>query len=156
METSLKGYLVEHPFLASLRDDYLELLVGCASNVRFDAGEYLFKEGQEADRFFMLRRGKVSVEIYRPNTGALTIQTLGEGEVLGWSWLVPPFHWQFDARATELIRAVALDGACLREKCEKDYYLGYEIMKRFSHIIMQRLQATRIQLLDLYGEETKR
>jgi hypothetical protein len=76
---------------------------------------------------------------------------LGEGEILGWSWLIPPYNWHFDARAVELTRAIALDGKCLRNKCEQDHDLGYELLKRFAHIMEQRLQATRLQLLDVYG-----
>ncbi len=150
MET-LHGYLSEHPFLKDLDPKHIDLIVGCASNVRFDANQYIFKEGQEANEFYIIRHGKISLEVYRPNQGPLSIQTIGEGEVLGWSWLLPPYRWHFDARALELTRAIALDGKCLREKCEQDHDLGYEILKRFTHVIMQRLQATRIQLLDLYG-----
>jgi len=148
---NLAGYLAEHPFLRELDSEHIDLIVGCASNVRFDANQYIFKEGQEANHFYIVRHGKISLEVYRPNRGPLAIQTVGEGEVLGWSWVVPPYHWNFDARAVELTRAVALDGKCLRQKCEEDHDLGYELLKRFASIIMERLQATRIQLLDLYN-----
>jgi CRP-like cAMP-binding protein len=148
---SLKSYLEEHPFLRGLSTEHIALIVGCASNVRFDAGQYIFKEGQEANQFYIIRYGKISLEVYQASRGPLTIQTINEGEVLGWSWLVPPYNWHFDARALELTRAIALDGKCLRTKCEEDHDLGYEILKRFVHIIMERLQATRIQLLDLYN-----
>ena len=77
--------------------------------------------------------------------------TLGEGDILGWSWLMPPYHWQFHARAVEVTRAIALDGKCLRTKCEQNHDLGYELLKRFCHIIERRLEATRLQLLDVYG-----
>jgi CRP-like cAMP-binding protein len=76
---------------------------------------------------------------------------LAAGEVLGWSWLIPPYHWKFDARAIEQTRALALDGKCLRTKCEEDHDLGYELLKRFAQIMEERLQATRLQLLDVYG-----
>ncbi|NIR48219.1 cyclic nucleotide-binding domain-containing protein [candidate division KSB1 bacterium] len=154
MET-LKPYLEEHPFLKDLRPDHLDLIVGCASNVRFDARQFVFREGQEANQFYIIRHGKIALELYAPNRGPLTIDTISEGEVLGWSWVVPPYHWHFDARAIELTRAIALDGKCLRDKCEEDYELGYELLKRFTGIIMDRLQATRIQLLDLYGDQNK-
>jgi CRP/FNR family transcriptional regulator, cyclic AMP receptor protein len=81
----------------------------------------------------------------------LTIQTLGVGEVLGWSWLFPPYRWLFDARTIELTRAIALDGKCLRAKCDEDHHLGYEMVKRFAQVIIERLQASRLQLLDVYG-----
>ena len=150
MET-LKPILSEHPFLKGLEPDIIQLIVGCASNVRFNAGEYLFREGQEANQFYIVRAGKVAIEVYAAGRGSINIQTVGEGDILGWSWLVPPYFWRFDARAVELTRAIALDGKCLRTKCEQDQHLGYELLKRFCQIITDRLEATRIQLLDLYG-----
>ena len=151
---TLEPYLAEHPFLKGLDQRFLKILVGCASNVRFDAGQFIFREGSEANNFYIIRHGKVSVEVFAAGRGSLTIQTIGEGDILGWSWLVPPYNWRFDARAIELTRAIALDGKCLREKCEQDHDLGYELLKRFSHIITQRLEATRLQLLDVYGAHT--
>ena len=148
---NLERILAEHPFLKGLDPEYLQLVAGCAANVKFDAGELLFREGEEANSFYIIRQGKVAVETFAPERGSLIIDTLTEGEVLGWSWLIPPYHWHFDARAVELTRAIALDGKCLRTKCEHDKNLGYELLKRFSHIIEQRLQSTRLQLLDLYG-----
>jgi CRP-like cAMP-binding protein len=153
MET-LERILSEHPFLRGMDEAQLKLLVGCASNVSFGQGEYLFREGEDADCFYILRHGKVSLETFAPGKGAIAILTLGEGEILGWSWLVPPHKWSYDGRALELTRAVSLDGKCLRAKCEEDHDLGYEIFKRFSVIISQRLAATRIQLMDIYGNKT--
>jgi CRP-like cAMP-binding protein len=150
MET-LERILAEHPFFKGLEEPYLQLLVGCASNVRFNAGEVIFREGEEANRFYLIRQGKVAVETFAPGRGPIIIQTLGEGELLGWSWLIAPYRWRFDGRAVELTRAIALDGECLRGKCEEDHNLGYELMKRVAHVIEQRLEATRLQLLDVYG-----
>jgi len=147
---NLERILAEHPFLEGLEERHIKVLVGCASNVVFEAGRFIFREGDEADKFYIIRRGRVALELYAPDRGPIAIQTIGEGEVLGWSWLFPPYRWHFDARAMELTRAIALDGKCLRTKCEEDHSLGYELLKRFSHIIMERLQATRVQLLDLY------
>jgi CRP/FNR family cyclic AMP-dependent transcriptional regulator len=147
---NLERMLTEHPFFKGLNKRCLQLLVGCASNVRFDAGQVIFREGEEADLFFLIRHGKVAVETFAPNRGAVIIQTLGEGDLLGWSWLIEPYRWRFEARAVELTRAIALDGACLRGKCEEDHELGYELMRRVAHVIEHRLQATRLQLLDVY------
>jgi CRP-like cAMP-binding protein len=149
MET-LQNILAEHPFAHGLEDRYLQLLTGCASNVRFDAGELVFREGQEANQFYLIRQGKLAVELFAAGRGAITIQTVGDGDVLGWSWLIPPFRWQFDARAVEPTRALALDGKCLRKKSEDDHSLGYELLKRVAHIMEQRLEATRLQLLNVY------
>ena len=151
MET-LEPILAQHPFLKGLEPRHLQVLVGCAANVRFDAGQFIFREGEAAKHFYIIRHGKIALEIFVPGRGPVAIQTLGEGEVLGWSWLFPPYRWHFDARALELTRAIALDGECLRGKCETDHDLGYELVKRFANVMMERLQATRLQLLDVYGE----
>jgi CRP/FNR family cyclic AMP-dependent transcriptional regulator len=152
MET-LERILSAHPFFQHLEPQHVELLVGCAANVRFDAGQFLFHTGEEANQFFLIRQGTVALELAAPGRPPLTLQTLGEGEILGWSWLIPPYYWMFDARAVEPTRALALDGKCLRTKCEADHDLGYELLKRFAHIMEQRLQATRLQLLDVYGKD---
>ncbi len=151
MVETLESIIKDHDFFRDLEAEYLRTLAGCASNVRFRAGEIIFKEGAEANRFYLIREGKIGIEVFVPGRGALTIQTIGAGEVLGWSWLFPPYRWNFDARAVENTRAFALDGECLRDKCEKNHDLGYELMKRFSVIMTARLQATRLQLLDVYG-----
>jgi CRP-like cAMP-binding protein len=148
---NLEPMLAEHPFLNGLDAKYLELLTGCASNVRFDAGQSIFREGESANQFFIIRHGQVALQSYSPARGAVTILTLGEGDVLGWSWLIPPYQWHFDAQALTLVRAIAFDAACLRTKCEQDHDLGYELMKRVAEIIVQRLHATRLQMMDVYA-----
>ena len=150
MET-LERILSEHPLLEGLEKSHVQVIVGCASNIRFDAGQFIFHEGEEAKQFYLIRHGRVALEIFTPDRGPIIIETLREGDILGWSWLFPPYYWHFDARAIELTRAIALDGECLRNKCEEETKLGYEFMKRFAHIVVQRFQATRLRLLDLYG-----
>jgi CRP-like cAMP-binding protein len=147
---TLEPILAQHPFLQGLEPQYLGLIVGCASNVRFNSGQFLFREGEEANQFYMVREGKVALQISTARQ-PIIIQTVDKGDVLGWSWLVPPYRWRFDARALELTRAIALDGRCLRRKSEEDHNFGYELLRRFSTIIMERLEATRLQLLDVYG-----
>jgi len=153
---TLDSILAEHPFLKGLAPPQIELIAGCASNIRFNKGDYIFREDEEADRFYLIRHGLVALDVFVPQRGPVTIDTIQEGEVLGWSWLFPPYRWHFDARALQLTRAVAFDGKCLREKCDKDSRLGYELVMRFSQIIMQRLQSARLQLLDLYGDTTRK
>jgi len=150
MET-LERIIAEHSFFTGLEPYYANLLTGCASNVRFEAGTYIFKEGEEANEFYLLRSGKVALEIFAPQRKPIMLATLGEGEILGWSWLLPPYQWRFHAHALEKVRAIALDGKCLRSKCEQNHDLGYEILKRFAQIMEQRLEATRLQLLDVYA-----
>ena len=147
---TLEPIIAQHPFLQGLEPQYLGLIVGCASNVRFNSGQFLFREGEEANQFYMVREGKVALQISTARQ-PIIIQTVDKGDVLGWSWLVPPYRWRFDARALELTRAIALDGRCLRRKSEEDHNFGYELLRRFSTIIVERLEATRLQLLDVYG-----
>jgi CRP/FNR family cyclic AMP-dependent transcriptional regulator len=150
----LERIIREHPFFAGLGEAFCDLVCGCAKNVRFEAGQYLFHEGESADQFYLIRHGRIALELTAPGRGAITIQTLAEGEIVGISWLIPPYRWTNDARAIDLVRAIAIDGACLRRKCEADHDLGYEMMKRFVPILVQRLQATRLQILDVYGAHT--
>ena len=150
MET-LEPLLTEHPFFRGLAPGDIQFLTGCAKNARFDAGQVIFREGQDADQFYLVRDGKVALEVFTPGRGSAPILTLGASDVLGWSWLIPPYKWRFDARAIETTRAFALDGKCLREKCEQDPRLGYELLKRVAAIMAERLHATRLQMLDVYG-----
>jgi CRP/FNR family cyclic AMP-dependent transcriptional regulator len=150
MET-IDDLLSRHEFFKGLKPEYITLVAGCGGNVHFDAGAYLLREGDTADRFFAIRGGSVAVETYVPSRGPVALQTLGEGDILGWSWLFPPYVYQFDARAREEVRATAFDGACLRSKCDADPVLGYELMKRVARLVSSRLEATRRQLLDVYG-----
>ncbi len=149
---SIGEIVSQQPFLADMTERYRRLVGGCASNAHFRAGDHLFHEGQPADRFYLLRQGRVALEVKAPGKGALTLGVLGEGEVVGVSWLVPPYRWTYDARAVDEVRAIAIDAACLRGKCEADHDLGYEMMKRFMPILIRRLQAARLQMLDVYGK----
>ena len=148
---SLERILGEPPFFGGMEEPYLQLFVDCASNVRFNAGEMIFREGEEANTFYLIRHGRVALETSAPQVGSVIIRTLGEGEVLGFSWMVAPYRWRFDARAVEPVRAIALDGRWLRGRSEEDHDLGYELMKRCAQVMEQTLQAARLQLLDVYG-----
>jgi CRP/FNR family transcriptional regulator, cyclic AMP receptor protein len=148
---TIDALLAEVPALAGLPGRHLELIAGCARNRVFAAGEQLMREGDPADDFFVIRKGDVALETYVPQHGALTIETLHDGDLVGWSWLVPPYRTMFDARAVAETHTVSFDGACLRGKCETDHDLGYELMTRFAAVIVERLQATRLRLLDVYG-----
>jgi CRP-like cAMP-binding protein len=143
--------LAEIPTFEGLAPERLELIAGCAVNRTFESGEYLMREGEQADMFFAIREGHVALETYVPQRGALTVETLHDGDIVGWSWLVPPYRAAFDARASGRVHTVALDGRCLRGKCEVDPALGYDLLTRFVPVIVDRLQATRLQLLDVYG-----
>ncbi len=148
---SLEQIVSEHQFFVGLDEAHCKLVCGCAKNVRFEAGQYLFREGALADQFFLLRHGRVALELNAPGRQAMTFQTLREGEIVGVSWLIPPYRWTYDARALELVRAIAMDANCLRQKSEADHDFGYEMMKRFVPVLVERLHATQLQILDVYG-----
>jgi CRP-like cAMP-binding protein len=137
-------------FFAGLDPQYLTLIAGCGRNAAFGDGAFLFRDGDPADTFYLVREGAIALELMAPS-GVLTVQTLGPGEVAGFSWLMGPRRWQFDGRAVGRVHAVELDGACLRGKCDADPRLGYDLMQRFAGLATRRLQATRLQLLDVYG-----
>ena len=149
----LERILSEHPFFETFPQEHRTLLAGCAKNYRFNAGQFLFHEGDPANEFFLIRHGKIALEIVAPGKPPIIFQTLQDGEIVGVSWLVPPYLSLFDARAVELTRAISMDAACLRGKFEADHHLGYEMMKRFLPILVGRLHATRLQILDAYGQE---
>ena len=147
MET-IESLLHDVPLFEGMTPADLELIAGCGSNVRFRDGEFLFREGDQADTFLLLRHGSVALETFVPARGPVTIETLEAGEVVGWSWLFPPYRWQFDARALAPVRATAFDGACLRGKCEVDATLGYALLQRVVRVMSARLHSARVRLLD--------
>ena len=147
----LDQIIADHPFMKGLKSDYLKTIAGCGRNVIFNAGDLIFHEGDAADHFYLLRHGRVALEISAPGQNAIRVQTLGPGELVGASWLIPPYRWAWDARALELTRLVEFNAVCLREKCDADHDFGYELMKRIAPAIGKRLQAARLQLLDIYG-----
>jgi CRP-like cAMP-binding protein len=148
---TIDDLLAVHEFFRDLEPDYRALVAGCGSNTVFEDEQYLFRTGAPADRFYAVRDGRVALEAFAPDRGPLVVETVGPGDVIGWSWLFPPYEWTFDARAVGQVKAVSFDGACLRAKCEQDHSLGWVLAKRFSYVMVRRLQSARLSLLDLYG-----
>ena len=148
---TIEQLLAEAPAFEGMSEEHLALIAGCAQNRTFDDGSYLMREGDPANTFFVIRRGRVAMEIFVPQRGGVTIETIDDGDLLGWSWLVPPFRQHLDARAVGTVHTVAFDAACLRGKSDTDPVLGYELMRRFIPVMVDRLQATRVRLLDVYG-----
>lgn len=143
--------LSEIPVFASMAPENICTIAGCGRNVVFEDDSYLMREGEPADHFFVIRHGTVAVETFSPPRGPIIIQTYADGDVLGWSWLIPPYQMAFDYRATGTARVVSFDGACLRTKCDTDPVLGYDMLKLVTGVVVRRLQNTIVQLLDVYG-----
>jgi len=148
---TLEPQIAEHPFCTGLDLGAVATLAACATTAHFDAGQYVLAEGGEAHGFYLLLSGHVALETHAGARGRIPIETIASGEVLGWSWLFPPYRWSFSGRAVEPVEAIVIDGECLRTACDADPRLGYELMQRFARVIVERLQATRLQLLDVYA-----
>ena len=139
------------PFFADMSADELELIAGCGRNVHFEEGETIFRQGDPADTFYVIRHGSVAVGNFVPPRGEIVVEAIHDGEILGWSWLFPPYRSHFDARAMTQVRATQFDGTCLREKCAADPAFGFDVVRRFAQVLMERLQWTQLRLLDFYG-----
>ncbi|MCW9033727.1 MAG: cyclic nucleotide-binding domain-containing protein [Rhodospirillales bacterium] len=151
-KTDLGPILEGHPFFDGMDEGARKLIVGCAKNAVFHDDDMVYKEGAAADTFYLIRHGSIALEVHTPAREPLVIETLSNGEILGWSWLVPPYRCRFDARAIGVVRAIAIDAKCLRGKCEKDHSLGYQFYKQFLPVISSRLGAARLQMIDMYGD----
>jgi CRP/FNR family cyclic AMP-dependent transcriptional regulator len=149
---TIADIVLRSPALADLEPSRRELLAGCGRMVRCDDGAYLFREGDAAEVFYLIRKGDLALELVAPGRGPLVIETIHAGELAGFAWLFAPHRWQLDGRAIGDLAAIEFDGTCLRAKCESDHEFGYDLQLRFAAILVERLQATRLRLLDLYGQ----
>jgi CRP/FNR family transcriptional regulator, cyclic AMP receptor protein len=141
--------LAQHPFFKDFDHVFLEQIAPCGFAKKYEKDTYIFKEGEEANQFIVIYEGHITLELHMPGKDPVLIQTVGKGNVVGWSWLFPPYRWHFHCRVIEPATTITFDGKCLLAKCDAHRELGYELMKRFSQMLYHRLQATRGQLLSL-------
>jgi CRP/FNR family transcriptional regulator, cyclic AMP receptor protein len=141
----LEADVAAHPYLVGISPRHIRLLSDCAMRAQFTAGQVIFRKGETANRFYLIEHGKVALES-SVGDEVIRIGEVGPGDLLGWSWIFPPYLWHFDARAVEPTTAIFLYGTILREYCEADPALGYELFKRMSEVMMRRLQAAREKL----------
>jgi CRP/FNR family cyclic AMP-dependent transcriptional regulator len=144
----LEAQVAAHPFLNGIGAHHIRLLADCAMRSHFEAGHVVFREGEGANRFYLIEQGKVALESSTLGE-PVKIEVIGDGDLLGWSWLFPPYAWHFSARALENTTAIFFYGTVLRDHCEKDHSLGFELFKRMSAVMLRRLQATRQELLNV-------
>jgi CRP/FNR family transcriptional regulator, cyclic AMP receptor protein len=149
---TMEPILAAHPFFRGLDPRYLNLILACASRETFKPGEFLCRDEAPATKFYVIHHGRVSVEIYRARRGPVTIQSLGEGEALGWLWFDQPYHWHLDAKALDLTRVISLKVQCLLDTCNRDHDFGYELMRRYAHHLAVQFRVTKLQLADMYGK----
>jgi CRP-like cAMP-binding protein len=139
--------------LGELKPEFKAFLMDTAKEASYPAGTVLFKSGDPAEQVYLIKSGAVNLEVYHPRKGPIRIHSLHEHDILGWSWLFPPYVWHFDARAAKDSEVLVFNGEALREKCEEDHEFGFYLLKAFSQLMLQRLMSTRLQLLDLYGKD---
>lgn len=150
--TEIEMIVAGHQVFRGLDAGFIKTLAACARERRFAEGSYLMHEGAPADAFFLIRGGRVALEIGGPGHAPKIFSTLGPGEIVGLSWLAPPYRWSFDARALAPLTVISFDAKSLRDRCEAEPRLGYALMKRLFAIMIPRLHATRLQMLDVYGK----
>ena len=148
-------FLAEHPFLTWFDRKQVALLTDCALPATFKTGEIIFREGERAERFYLIISGKVALESSAEYGEPVIIETIGAGDLLGWSWMMPPYQWHFTARALEPTNAIFFAAAILRQYCEKDHLLGFELHKRISAVMMKRLQAARKKMIAIHAQKEK-
>ena len=151
MSTTDSPPLTTHPFVRGMRPEHIARLDDAAHYVSMPAKHRIFEEGGTADRFWLIEAGQVALDLHVPGHGPVIIETLGRGDVIGWSWLFPPFEWLLGAVTMQPTQAFELNGRVVRSMCDADPVLGHEITRRLITVVVHRLQATRIRLLDVYG-----
>jgi len=147
---NLLTLITEHPFLSGIRPEFCDIFQDCATIRRFASQQRIFNEGGDADHFYLILTGTVALETFVPGCGTVTIQNIGAGEALGWSWLFPPYQWHFKATTREPTEVISLDAAVLRAKAEQDRDFQGELLARIVKTLYQRLMGAREQLIDLY------
>ncbi|MGI1661478.1 cyclic nucleotide-binding domain-containing protein [Palleronia sp. KMU-117] len=152
---TIRDLLAGHPAFRDFDDEALDLIAGCGTNVHFTAGRPIFREGDPADKVFILRHGDAAIEIAAPGAGPIVVESLHPGDVVDWSWLVPPRRAMSDARAVTDVSAISLDASCVLRKCDEHPGLGYQMFKLWLPHLAQRVRAQRLQLLDLYGPDAR-
>lgn len=154
MNPSLEPIINNHPFFHGMKPHHLVLLHKGAKEAQYRPGEILFKEGEPANSLFLVLQGNVALEAHEPADGTAMVQCVGAGDVMGWSWLFPPFRWHLRAHAMDTTHVIVLDGAHLLSTAEAHHDFGYELMKRVAQLVIQRLQAAEKQLLTMQVEES--
>ena len=148
---TVENIIGTHPFWKELNPHYFHILRECAVYSRFGAGQCIFEAGSDAEHFYLIHNGYVALETFMPGKGRITLQTIGPGEALGWSWLFPPYRWHFSARSTEVTDAVCFGARSLRDYAEENHDFGYDLAMRVARIVLERLQAARSLLADFDG-----
>jgi len=146
----LQYTIARHEFFRDFKPQHLSIFQDCVSDGRYSRDQFLLRQGQGAERFFIVRKGEVRLELLTPEHGSIPIQTIGPGEIVGWSWIIPPYLSTFDARAVEAVQVITFDASELRRQCERDFELGYRVLQKFSLALSTRLDAARAKLVEYH------
>jgi CRP-like cAMP-binding protein len=144
----IRETIAENSFFAGMDGQYLDFLAGTARYMKAEKGEILFRQGQPAKTFYLALNGQVAVEVAAIQGPGLQLQALGAGQMLGWSWLIEPYRWDFQARVTEEADMIEFDGRAVLAQCEKDKAFGYQLYKRFTYLMSERLGSARRKMMD--------
>jgi CRP-like cAMP-binding protein len=147
----IANYLSTHPFFSGMDESFLKFLTDCAAELSIKKGDLLFRQGKPADTFYLLREGQISIQVPALVGPNLEIQHLGDDQLLGWSWLIPPYRWNFLARAETDSNLLKFDGKAILTRCEEDPRFGYELYKRFAALMSERLDAARQRMMDQWN-----
>ena len=150
-QTSIDDFLSSHAFFSGMDSNYVDFLANSIDERQIGKGEVLFHQGDRADKFYLLREGKVSVQVPALVGPVLEIQILGKDQILGWSWLISPYRWHFLARAVEDSTILEFDGSAILAHCDEDPKFGYELLKRFAALMSERLEAARLKMMDQWN-----
>jgi CRP-like cAMP-binding protein len=147
----IEQYLSTHTFFSGLSPEFISFLARCAIEQQIEPGHVLFRQGERARHFYLIRTGCIAVEIPAITGPTLQVQSLGPDQILGWSWLIPPYKWNFQARAEEYAAVLAFEGDAVRDRCEAESNFGYALLKRFAALMAERLEVARQRMMDQWN-----
>ena len=147
----IEKYLSTHEFFSGLSPEFIGFLARCASEQQIEPGQVLFQQGERAHRFYLIRNGSISIEVPAITGPTLKVQSLGASQILGWSWLIPPYKWSFQAKAEAQTALFAFDGDAVLARCEEEPKFGYALLKRFASLMAERLGVARQRMMDQWN-----
>jgi CRP/FNR family cyclic AMP-dependent transcriptional regulator len=153
---NIEKIISEHPFFNGIDQQTIKVIAENSRRLNFNPGEFLMREDEPGHCFFLILHGKVAIEVFAPERGPIIVSTIGENEICGYCWLIPPYTCRYDVRAVEFTRCICIDGTRLREICDENPKLGFELLRRTTQLMSSLLEATRVQVLDIYGDHSER
>ena len=151
---NIEQIIAEHPFFKGLGPQQISIIAEDSRRLNFSPGEFLMREDEPGSCFFIVLNGQVAIEVFSPERGPIIVSTVGENEIIGYCWLIPPYQCRYDVRAVEHTRTICIDGVRLRQICDENHEVGFELLRRTTELMSELLEATRVQMLDIYGSNS--